>query len=96
MRTASNNDSRFALWRDLVHGAPQQLKILKPARAVCVDHKEPSPTGVKHAVSDGAAFADVLFEDDDADVALGVLRAELECKVGCAVARSVVNNENLV
>ena len=37
-----------------------------------------------------------LLENDDADVALGVLCAELECKVGGAVARAVVDNENLV
>ena len=43
-----------------------------------------------------AAFADVLLEDDDADLALRVLRAELEREVGRAVARAVVDDEHLV
>ena len=45
---------------------------------------------------DRPAFADILLEDDNTDVALGVLCAELEGKVGGAVARAVVDNEDFV
>ena len=96
MRAAADDDSGLAVGRDLVHGGPEELEVLEGARAVGGDHEKAAAAGVEHAVADGAALADVLLEDDDADVALGVLCAELECKVGGAVARAVVYYEHFV
>ena len=44
VRTAPDDDRRLALGRDLVHGLPQRLQVLEPARAVRVDHEKPFPS----------------------------------------------------
>ena len=96
VRAAADDDSGLAVRRYLVHGGPEELEVLEAARAVGVDHEKAAAAGVEHAVADGAALADVLLEDDDADVAGGVLCAELEGEVGGAVAGAVVDDEDLV
>lgn len=52
----------------LVHSAPQVLHVLEATRAVGVDHKQPLPARMHHAVLDRAALALVVREADDADL----------------------------
>ena len=92
MRTTTHSMRGLAVWRDLVHGLPEEFEIFEAAGAVRVHHEETASAAVEHAVAYGAPFPDVFLENDDADVAVGVLCSELEGEVCGTVARAVVHD----
>ena len=96
MRSAPHDHRRLVPGRQRVHRLPQHLEILKPTRAVRVDHQETVAARVEHPVSHRPAFSEVLFERDDADVGRGILSGEFEREGGGVVFGAVVDDEELV
>ena len=96
MCATTHSKCGLAVWRDLVHGLPEEFEIFEATRAVRVHHQEPPPAAVQHAMPHPAALPQVLDERDDTQVGLRVLRGELERRLGGAVYGPVVDDENLV
>ncbi len=95
MCTTPDDDPCTTVWRDIVHGAPEELQVVEPACSVGINHQEPLPTCIEHPVTHRTALAQILLQSHYADITFGVLPREAERRGRGIVRGAVVDDEYL-